>query len=127
MKKLFWTMGLIAALLWSQAAYSGPYSGFLDQFGSSVAGAASQLVGAAQQVMGQGDAQLQNKLTGTINILQEAVKGIVETTSAEAINAALDAVNAATSLAEKYGVSAVYLRDDGKVFYDPKLDIVFVK
>ena len=31
------------------------------------------------------------------------------------------------SLAEKYGVSAVYLRDDGKVFYDPKLDIVFVK
>lgn len=106
MKKLFWTMGLIAALLWSQAAYSGPYSGFLDQFGSSVAGAASQLVGAAQRVMGQGDAQLQNKLTGTINILQEAVKGTVETTSAEAINAALDAVNAATSLAEKYGTEA---------------------
>ena len=31
------------------------------------------------------------------------------------------------SLAQKYGVSAVYLRDDGKVFYDPNLDIVFVK
>ena len=31
------------------------------------------------------------------------------------------------SLAQKYEVSAVYLRDDGKVFYDPNLDIVFVK
>ena len=30
-------------------------------------------------------------------------------------------------LAQEYGVSAVYLRDDGKVFYDPNLDIVFVK
>ena len=31
------------------------------------------------------------------------------------------------ALAQKYGVSAVYLRDDGKVFFDPDLDIVFVK
>ena len=30
-------------------------------------------------------------------------------------------------LAQRYGVSAVYLRDDGRVFYDPNLDIVFVK
>ena len=48
---------------------------------------------------------------------------------ADAITTALFVLGPAKglNLAQRYGVSAVYLRDDGKVFYDPDLDIVFVK
>ena len=96
-------ISLFTLLLWCQFSLASGLWDFLKQFGNDVTSAANQMVTTVQTATGAGSNPLQNNLTGIIGVVQQAVGSIVESSSADAINAALDAVNAAASLAEKYG------------------------